>query len=161
MTIAPYLQRIIKIRHSPNRVSVHMTVFCFFLNQLINVVKHKVNCFHRSINRFMIDSCPGSSFNIIKHAYQRKLCRCSLSCALLPSDFKINKHYLMVKTFYLYLHSNHKLHITVCAQYFSGFVSFRSAKYQYPCGYWYFVERNGTAQNMNSIAFYVFLELQL
>ena len=84
---------------------------------LINVQKHKVNCFHRSINLFMIDSCR----NVTEHAFQ--------SNYITPFRFKTIKivsPYHTIKS------------ISLCKQIF--LVPFRSAKYQYP-------NRNGIAQN--------------
>ena len=95
-------------------------------NQLINVHEHKVNCIHRSVNRFMIDLC--SFLNVTKHAYQRNCISPLLPVHLFQSDFKINIHHCIHIYMYTifdgknFLHcistSFHKLHITVCAKFF-------------------------------------------
>ena len=106
-----------KLCHSPNRVSVHVIVYVMYYlfkkkNQLINVHKHKFNCFHRSVHRFMIDLC--SYLSVTQHAFQRNCISPLFLVHLLPSDFKIDIHYCIhiymftifdgKKLFTLYLH---------------------------------------------------------
>ena len=91
VTLAPYLQRvIIYVIAQIESVFTWLFMWRFFKYQLVNVHKHKVNCFHRFVNRFIIDSC--SSLIVTKHAYQRNYISPLFLVNLLPSDFKINIH---------------------------------------------------------------------
>ena len=46
-----------------------VTCFCCKKNQIINIHKHQVDYFHRSRNRFMVDSCR----KVTEHAFQMSL----------------------------------------------------------------------------------------
>ena len=120
---------------------------------LLNVHKHKVNCFHRSVNQTMIDSCQKRHRTI--ELYQTSLSNILISIKfseaiyIIVSIFSIIQYFHVKTKNYLHIHyisiSYHKVHITMLTN-FSG-----SAKYHYLCGYWYFAERNGTASNMKRL----------
>ena len=99
-------------------MTVYVTCYLFLKNMLLNVHKHKVNCFHRSVNLItMIDSYR----NVTEHIFQWNYI----------TPFR-------VKTINIVYPYHTIKSISLCEQIFL-------VPFQYLCGYWYFAERNGTA----------------
>ena len=137
-------------------------VICFLKKyQSVNVYKHKVNCFRRFVNRFIIDSC--SSLSVTKHAYQRNYISPLFPVNLLPSDFKINIHNCINIYMYMYIIFDGNFFnivspyqtINYILLFVHKFFWFRSAKYQYPC--WYSRVLCGTKRNRFNHELYSFL----